>query len=609
MWPYQEEYIANVRSYDFLNAVRDAAGLPLEDCVLRLEQNEARKAQLIARNMELLRGGLLRQMDYMLEAGEEELAELRTFAAALYDGRTELDLGLFCSLHQAMLNLARQKEDRDGIIRELYWLGIGRHAMYNKLGGLPLPVIEPYLSQVRLCFAEAAAYLKYFEEIENEDTRSYIMRSLANMALGQFKSVSERTRLLKNALRVFQDPTYRALAPGLPWERFVRQTRQLMISSLTFSREHAMSPQDVADIMESAHIVYQGKTRPEDVPLARQSFHLYSIEFYCGIYDLNILLTKLESLMDHADLEDYSGEGMYRLISLPAFYSQYLINYPEERTAARERYIARLYRRVLSYVEHFPEEQESSTLFLYLRQLSYTFVEAGCGISYADFEHKLMARFVPEVYLQARAVAAGAMALCEILLKEEPAFFDDMEDIRAIEAPEEKRKAVLELAEQCGLFHDIGKLNFLDFYTRTVRQWFPEEYEMAKLHTVAGSTLLSARPSTARLASAALGHHSWYDGSRQYPGGYKRLEHPERQMVDVISLIDWIVNITSTSRLHTGDRKSLDEAVDAAIALEGKRFSPLLTARLRDPAVTGRIRLALGRGRQEACREAARGTL
>ena len=608
MRPYQEEYIANLRRYDALTAARYPADRSSEEHLLQLEQDEAGKRQLITRNMELLRSGLLPQLDHLPEAGEAELEELRTFAAALYNGRTEVDVGLFCHLRQALLTLARRKEDRDGIIRELYWLGIGRYAMYNKLSGLDLSVLGPYLSQVRLCFAEAAAYLKYFEEIESEETRAYIMRSLANMALGQFKSVSERTRLLKKALRVFQDPFYREATPQLPWERYVQQTRQLMISSLSFNREHAMSPQDVADIMESAHIVYRGQTRPEDVPLARQSFHLYSIEYYCGIYDLSTLLAKLEALMDQADLSDYSTDGMYTLISLPAFYCQYLKNYPEEITPARERYVACLYRRILDYVKGFPAGREDAALFLYLRQLSYTFVETGQSLTYAAFEHRLMARFAPEVYLHARAVAAGAMALCEILLEEEPGFFDDMEDIRAINNPEEKRNAVLDLAGQCGLFHDMGKLNFLGLYTRTARQWFSEEYEITQLHTVAGYEMLSARPSTARLASAALGHHSWYDGSREYPGGYKRLEHPERQMIDVISLIDWIVDVTSVSGLHTGTGAAFDETVEAAIALEGKRFSPLLTARLRESAVVERLRCALEHGRHDACLEISWGT-
>ena len=53
MRPYQEEYIANIRAYDAL-----AEGRSPED--------EARRERLIIRNMELLRGGLLPQLDHLL---------------------------------------------------------------------------------------------------------------------------------------------------------------------------------------------------------------------------------------------------------------------------------------------------------------------------------------------------------------------------------------------------------------------------------------------------------------------------------------------------------------------------------------------------------------
>ena len=46
---------------------------------------------------------------------------------------------------------------------------------------------------------------------------------------------------------------------------------------------------------------------------------------------------------------------------------------------------------------------------------------------------------------------------------------------------------------------------------------------------------------------------------------------------------------------------TFDEAVRAAIELEGKRFSPLLTARLRDGAAE-RIRRVFDRGRRDAYR-------
>ena len=70
-------------------------------------------------------------------------------------------------------------------------------------------------------------------------------------------------------------------------------------------------------------------------------------------------------------------------------------------------------------------------------------------------------------------------------------------------------------------------------------------------------------------------------------------------MVDVIGLIDWIENVTYSSELYTGVKKTFEEAVQDAIALEGKRFSPLLTARLRDKKVTEQLCHVFTKGREE----------
>jgi len=607
MQSYQEEYIANIKEITSLTARRKPEDVSFDSYVERLLRDESRRGEIAARNMELLRSGLTPAMEHILTAKEQDLRDLEAFAAALYGDHSEQDVGLFCQIHQSLLSLARQKRDRSGIIRELYWLGIGRHSIYtNELVGLDPSLTEHYMSQMRLCFAEAAAYMKYFEEIKDSDTRAYILRASGNQALGLFKSVGERTRLLKRAMEICKDKSYQEMAPELPWDRYIMAIHSLMASSISYSKERAMTPEDVSDIMESVQIVYSrqvqaAKKKGTRLP-CQHAFHYYAIEHYCGIYDLDYLLTKMESLMDAADPTDYSKEGMYGLISLPAFYCQYLGHYPEH-IPEREMYIAGIYRRMLRYVASFPAEREGTTLFLYLRQLSFTFVETENTMTYGEFLKKLLIRFVPTVYIHSQMVGETAKAFCALILDEEPGFFDDIEEIRAIEDPSAKREAVLSYAEGCGSFHDVGKINFLDLYDRTARQWLEAEYELAHLHTVAGWSLLLERPSTRRYASAALGHHAWYDGARGYPESYKRLEHPERQMVDIIGLIDWLVDVTNTERVHTGIEMTFDEAVESAIAQEGRRFSPLLTARLRDKWVAEQIRDGLERGRWAAYRQ------
>ena len=193
-----------------------------------------------------------------------------------------LYLGLFCQIRQALLTLARQKKDRAAMIRHLYWLGMGRNSLCGKLVGIPFENIAKYMTRMRLCFTEAAAYLKYYDQIEDTDTRGYILRSRANISLGQFNSPGEKIRLVKGTLQILQDKEYQEKAPGLPWDRFIFLTHQNMASSISYSREKVMSPQDMADIMESAYIVYQRRFEEAEMqgrqPPTKSAFAYFAIE-------------------------------------------------------------------------------------------------------------------------------------------------------------------------------------------------------------------------------------------------------------------------------------------------------------------------------------------
>ena len=71
-------------------------------------------------------------------------------------------------------------------------------------------------------------------------------------------------------------------------------------------------------------------------------------------------------------------------------------------------------------------------------------------------------------------------------------------------------------------------------------------------------------------------------------------------MVDVIGLMDWIENVTDAQYLFTGVKLTFEEAVQTAVSMEGKRFSPLLTARLQEEEIAAEIKKAFEDGRAEA---------
>ncbi|MDE7242621.1 MAG: hypothetical protein K2O18_01405, partial [Oscillospiraceae bacterium] len=521
-------------------------------------------------------------------------------------GAETQDEGVFRLIHQALLSLARQKGDRCGTIQELYWLGMGYFWLHSKLTCMPAESVEQYNSKMRFCFTESGAYLKYYDEIDDVETKGYILRARANVSLGSFNSPSERIAIVRNSLRIMQDKSYHEKAPELPWGRYIYMCHQQMTTSISYSKKKVMTPEDMADIMESAYIVYQQRLQetPEGKIVhmaARWAFPYYAIEYYCGLYDLDRLLTKVEKLMDAADPSDHSPDAVYRIMSLPAFYFQYLCQNPE-RIPNRVSYIESLYRRAMEYVGTF-SSSEQDKIALYLRQLSFTYIETERGIPYGRFLEMLMLRFTPDVYIHSLMVGAAARTLCGIILDEEPDFFDDIEEIREIEDPAEKRRRLLEDAYQGGVLHDAGKISFQELCARPVRQWFEEEYEVTRLHTLSGGLMLQERPSTRRFAPIALGHHAWYDGTDHgYPDRYKRLECASRQLVDVISLVNWLEDRTHSAQVYSGVDMTFDEAVAEVIKLEGRRFSPMLTVRMQDRTIAEQIREAFEEGRQEAYR-------
>ena len=606
MQPYQEEYLDNLRQFDTLFQRRQSKELDFEAYAAQAQADREEILRLSRRNMELLRTKLFPSMESLYGWDPQQVAELEEFSFKLFDGRVELDVGLFCQIHQALLGLARFNEDRDAIIRELYWMGLGSNALSSKLVGLPLADIQEYTLRMRQYFIEAAEYLKDFDEIGSSETRGYILRSRANISLGQFPAPGEKTRLLKDTLNILQNKHYQETAPDLPWDRFIYLTHQNMTSSISHSREKVMSPEEVAAIMSSAVIVYQGRYEMGqrlEQPAARPAFGYHALEFYCGLTTLDTFLTRVEELLDGVIASDYSPDGMYAMISLPAFYSLYLSQYPDAMPP-REEYLQGLYRRMLDYADAYPGELGDQKLFLYLRQLCFTFIETEGGVPYSQFLLKLLLRFAPEAYRHSYLVGEGAQALCAALLEHDPAWFDGIDFIREITDRSKKRAAVLDYALGCGLFHDSGKISVIELCSRTARQWLDEEYEMARLHTLSGRILLEARASTSRYAPAALGHHAWYNGgSQSYPDTYRRSECPERRMVDVISLMDWIEVRLNSAHMYRLEAKPFEQVVQEAVQMGGTRFSPRLTDLLRDENTATRHQAALEPATENAYRK------
>lgn len=603
MLPYQQEYIDNINKISELSQHKKTENITFDEYYSNIMENKKIEEQIVHRNMQILKENLFPLLDDMFKADKKEIDDVFEFADCLLNPSEELDTGLYLQIHHALLGYMRQIGDRNGMIRELYRMGIGLYGVNNKLVILNSHQTAKYNTQTRLYFTEAAAYLKYFDEIDDDETRGFILRSRANMALGRFDSVSEKNKMVKRSLMILQDKEYQKKAPSIPWDRYIFLAHQQMTANIPYGKESTMTPQDVADIMDSVHFVYetrkkQAEKNHQKLPVQLQFSH-YIIEYCCGIHTLDELLTEMEKIMDSVEITDYSTNGIYGIISMLAFYYQYL-NKNTNLIPKRIEYIEELNKRVWDYISSFPDAAHNDHLFKALSKLSYTYIETENGVSYKQFILKVLVCFAPDVYVHSFTVGKAARELCRIIINEEPDFFDDIEEIKAITDFSEKEEAVLSFAMECGLMHDIGKLSLINLYINTSRQWFEDEYELAHFHCLTGEACLETKASTKKFADIAFGHHKWYDGVKGYPEGYKRLDCPYRQMVDTISLVNWIDNITVNARLYNGAEKTYEEAVEYAVSSEGKRFSPLLTARLRDKDIASRLKNIFRESRIEA---------
>ena len=105
--------------------------------------------------------------------------------------------------------------------------------------------------------------------------------------------------------------------------------------------------------------------------------------------------------------------------------------------------------------------------------------------------------------------------------------------------------------------------------------------DQLRMELMSGYDDLRRRPSTARYADAARGHHRWYDGTKGFPAGYSRMESLFRQMTDVAAVVSFLLD---------GDEDSFDESVRYVLEKDRGRFSPRVSAYLMDASLRNDLR-------------------
>ena len=146
MLPYQEQYIRNAEEIGRIWQFTVSPGQSFEDWHRERLSNRDRMDLLKKENARLLEEFFYPALDSLYEADADTLRDLEAFGDRLLDWKTNMDCGVYVTIHDALLAMMRVRRDRDGVIRELYRLGMGLYYLNRILSGIP-----SVLSSVSFC--------------------------------------------------------------------------------------------------------------------------------------------------------------------------------------------------------------------------------------------------------------------------------------------------------------------------------------------------------------------------------------------------------------------------------------------------------------------------
>jgi hypothetical protein len=575
MQPYQTRYIENMRE---IVRLRDlSAGFDGDFDAWYGQRREAsnRIDALFRENTDLLDASLFPVLDDLHNATPETIAELVAFGDQLMDWHTNLDCGVYNLIHDALLSLYRVRRDRNGVIRELYKLGMGLYYQRRTAQGLARSRLTQLYFENEMIFTEAGSYLKFFDSIEDEETKGYIIRALANIALCTI-GTKKRIAASGKVLRICRDDYYRNLAPGLPWDVFEKRTNMQMSSNRNILSRGDLNADELAEVLGACQIVFEPENAT-DTPNVRWLWPYYEMEYNCGFVDLATTLQRMEHLIDMAPYDRYDTSGLYSNIQLPLYYAHLMRETPSMQTKDEcNQFLLRAYRKMMKTLLTFPLDHLDDSFDYALNLVSAEYYEIPGAESYKDVMLALMRRYDPILTIRALRTGEIAMLLAGALLRGDAAFFDDIPFLKDVTSPARKKALVLDYARECGLLCNIGLLKMNMERLMRSRKLFESEQRLYELHTVAGRDDLKEHASTERFADVAHGHHSWYNGAGGYPDDYVRTDSPYRQMTDVIAVAVALVDASPAGP---------DAAIERVLRGERTRFSPLVTSWLHDLSV------------------------
>lgn len=601
--PYQT-YLDNLKTaFGLLKPALDS-GYSEEKIIEVIRDNAEKTFRIHRENDEILQKILFSQTEQTLTPYQAE--QLSQLADQLFSFQRSPDVGIAHYIHKLLYAYARYRQDRDLMVRELYFLGVT--LMYMNVSHAQLGT-DLYVEQIGAYFREGASFLDQYDELKNQETRAYIIRCLGNIKHGiRNRAKDSRAfdinndwddymKVFEKTMSIVQSPRYRQMDPEIPWDNFIYSMHYDRTKFLSGLRERN-DPAIAAAVLESAVYVYQhqeqiAKVRDRTVGV-RTQYVYQAARYHAGIATLDELTEALFQICEEADLHDFSGDNIWAVLMTPEYLMSYLRFYPRERQEELRPRMVKVIDRQKEYLFLLPKNEYTLQVSQTLQAIANFIPEKDDRFSQRILHYILACH--PPTFIHSQVVAALTKRLCGEMAEKKPEL---LQGAFGILRAEEHLPELLQKAYLSGLYHDLGKCMLLNYVGQYNRRLLDEEFDCIRLHTIFGCDLLEGLDMQ-DFSNAAYYHHCAYNGLGGYPKPERECPGEVRRIVDIITVVDSLDAGTDDVGRSYAAAKTYEQLVEELRAGKGTRYAPEVVALFDDPAFFEETKAFLLKTRKQA---------
>ncbi|MCM1037954.1 MAG: hypothetical protein NC434_01425 [Ruminococcus sp.] len=348
-----------------------------------------------------------------------------------------------------------------------------------------------------------------------------------------------------------------AVKNGLPLKEnpIDLETEAPLIARLGKELEEVLAREDVQDIIADRVVI-----------------HIYCAQaaYHTGALTIHELLARLEEY-SRPDPEHNAIEQCSALFTANAYYMDYLYKSGQ----FEEKYVLdksiEIVTQVLTaskkMVHQFGNYQINHCVLMLINSVSGI-------VPFSLFKSTVLDATVyanKALFVHTMTIKEIALVLLEYILTHDPAYLDGVAGYDADYCKTHPGQ-MLELMENCALFHDIGKYFCLDYVSNSSRNLTDDEFEIIKAHPVNFSKIYQGRmnPEMACIHDCALLHHLWYNEQGGYPPEKHTLNKP---FINILSIADSIDAATDNIGRPYGQGKTLAMLMEEFDASKDTRYS------------------------------------